>query len=511
MKCLTKAVIRFTTLPTQSFFPRFIVHDVTKVKSTQLEQTSDILIQSLQLHPQNQIHVVLTHTDMLNADVIEGHKKMVKEKLEAAIDQEVQNLSSFDLTDEKERHLLSRQLQQQKKGMKYFLVSNKTYEGVNALKDFLMALIAQKRISIPEKWVQFYKAILKQEGEFLKVKDLKFIFEQLYSTWNQQFQKAKLTKKFQSALRHFRNSGLIMYFDNISGLDEYVFQKKTFLINLFKSCFHHDLMSTIDFANLGQLLSFKRSQVEYMVMQYQTEGILSAELLQYLWHKYGIDEKLQKAVLDIMKMFHLCHPINSADNLYYFPWFTKNNECPDRINPEKLTRCDQYYFSVVLNCLFICGIPANCFEVILVHIQKLAWEHQYSDDRYTWRDGLEVKVGSLECVAVRIPQKATISIRVQGERTEIDEVWEVMSIVYSDLESYLKKLEGVIEKISFTCNHCVIKDLHPYHEMRPTEVFKKHILDLRHTTCRKDKIPVALVHATAGTVYFCCYFGQTIL
>ena len=305
---------------------RFIVHDIAKVDATELEKTCDILIQSLQIHPQNQMHVVLTHTDRMDAGGIDRHKKMVKEKLEATIDQDVQKLSRLALTDKEEsdsRDLLSRQLQLQKEGMEYFLVSNKTYEGVNALKEFLMAQIAQKRMPIPEKWVQFYKMIMEQKSEFLKISDLKSIFEQQYSTWNKQFQRVKVTKKFQSALRHFSNSGLIMYFDNISGLDEYVFQKKTFLIDLFKCCFHHDLMSTIDFANLGQLQSFKRRQVEIMVIQYQTEGILSIKLLRYLWHKYGIDKKLQKAVLNIMKTFQLCHPINSVESLLYFPWFTQ--------------------------------------------------------------------------------------------------------------------------------------------------------------------------------------------
>ena len=480
---------------------RFIVHDVTKVEPTQIKETSEILIQLLQLHPQNQIHVVLTHIDKMDAVGIDKHRKMVKEKLEATIDQEIQNLSHLTPSDEKERdskELLSRHLQQQKEDMEHFLVSNKTYEGLNAVKDFLMAIIAQKRIPIPEKWVKFYKVIREQKSEFLKVDDLKSKFVELYSAISQQFQKVKVTTKFQSALRHFRNSGLIIYFDNISCLDEYVFHKKTFLIDLFKCCFHHDLKSTVDFANLGKLQSFKQSQVEYMVMQYQTEGILSAELLHYLWHKYGIDEKLQKAVLNIMKIFKLCHPINHAEDLFYFPWFTQNKKCPDRINPDKLTRCDQNHFSVELNCLFICGIPANCFEVLLVQVKKIAWQHQYGDDRYTWRDGLVVKVGSLECVAVRVPPKSTISICVQGEKTEVDEVWKIMSVLHSDLKSYLEKLEGVIQKIYFTCNHCVIKGLHPYHQRLPTEVFFPP--ELRHTTCKKDKIPTALVYALPGTV-----------
>ena len=176
-----------------------------------------------------------------------------------------------------------------------------------------------------------------------------------------------------------------------------------------------------------------------------------------------------------------------------------NKECPDRINPDKLTSCDQNHFSVELNCLFICGIPANCFEVMLVQIQKIAWEHHYGDDRYTWEDRMVVNVGTLECVAVRIAPKSTISICVQGQKTEVDEVWKIMTIVHSDLKSYLKKLEGVIEKVYFTCNHCVIKGLHPYHQRLPSTFLQKHTLDLRYTTCKKDKIPTALIYSSSGT------------
>ena len=212
-----------------------------------------------------------------------------------------------------------------------------------------------------------------------------------------------------------------MYFDNISGLNEYVFHKKGFLINLFKCCFHHDLMSTIDFANLGDLQHFKRSQVVFMVEQYQKEGILSTKLLHYLWHKNGIEEQVQKAVLEIMKMFQLCHPINSSEALLFFPWFTQNKECPARIDPDTLFPCDQNRFSVEFNCRFISNIPANCFEVLLVHIQKIAWEYQFGDDRHAWKDGLSIKVGTLECVAVRILKKSTIKISIQGHRTKVDE------------------------------------------------------------------------------------------
>ena len=479
---------------------RFIVHDITKVEATQLEETSDILIQSLQIHPQSQVHVILAHIDKVDAVCIARHEKMVKEKLEVTIDQEVQNLARLAVSDEKEgvsKEQLSIQLQQQKKGMKYFLVSNKTYEGLNALKDFLTEEIAQKRMQIPEKWVQFYKLMLREKTEYFKVEDLKPIFEPLHST--SEYQEEQVTKLFLSALKHFRNSGLIMYFDNISGLDKYVFHKKTFLVDLFKCCFHHNLMSTIDFKALEKHWQFKRKQAELMVKQYQTEGILSTELLHYLWQKYGLDEKVQKAVLDMMKIFNLCHPINSSEELFFFPWFMQNNECPSRIDPDKIVRCDRRHFSVHLNCKFVCSIPMNCFEVLLVQIQRTALEKHFGDDRHAWKDGLAVKVGTLECVAVRMPQKKIISICVQGHRKKVDEVWQVMFILYSDLKSYLDKFEGVIEEICFTCNHCVIKTLEKPEERPPTKVFQGNPLDLRHTTCQEDEIPSALVYALSGT------------
>ena len=485
---------------------RFIVHDVTKVEDAQLKETSEILIQSLQLHPQSQVHVILTHTDQMDAVGIEKHKKLVKQKLEVTIDQEVQNLGRLALSDKEEgetKELLSRQFQQQKKDIKYFLVSNKTYEGLKGLKHFLMEVIAQKRMHVPEKWVQFYKLMSRQNSQFLKVEDLKSMFANLYS--GSEFQDAHRTKLFVSALRHFRNSGLIMYFDNISGLDEYVFHKKTFLVDLFKCCFHHDLMNNIDFKALEKHCTFKRSQAEIMVKQYQSEGILSTELLHYLWHKYGIDKKLQMAVLGIMKLFQLCHPINNSEELFFFPWFTQNNECPGRVNPNKLFPCDQNHFSVQLNCQFSCIIPATCFEVLLVQIQNIAREHQFGDDRHAWKDGLAVKVGTLECVAVRIREERTIKISVQGDSKKADEVWEVITVVHSDLKSYLNKFEGVMEKIYFTCNHCVIMDLCPYHQRSTNDVFKKRTIDVRHITCKHDEIPTALVYAPSGIVssFYC--------
>ena len=472
-----------------------LVHDISQVNEDKVDDTTAILRHSLAYHPDNQVHLVLTHTDLVSIDDAQKNKDLIKAKVHACIETEIQSLTHPTDKDEDRSQLLA-QLQKQKDNMEVFLLSSKTFEGMDNLKEFLTKVTAQKWISLPEKWVQFYKVMLNQKKNFFKITELQQLFKYLYFRHSQLFQQAKIMKKFMSALEYYRAAGHVLYFPNNPLLEDYVFPNKDFLLRLMQSCFHHNLKDATNFGDLMQTMN--ASNIDLMLRQYDEEGLLAIELLKFLWRKYGLKEEEERAVLEIMKKFHICYPVDSSEKVWFVPYFVRSNEPPASLDLKKIDGINRGYFSVLLNCMFNNLVPINVFEAMQVQVQKTAIEKKYGNSRYVWHDGIQVHVGALEITAIRRVSHSTISLCVCAPSDDVEEVWQVTSNVYSDLEAVIQPLLGVIKQILFECTHCIANHLQPVHKRSPTEVLKNEGPDVTFEWCKGDKIPRALVIAPSG-------------
>ena len=359
-----------------------------------------------------------------------------------------------------------------------------------------MKITAHKRVSLPEKWVQFYKVILCQKKKFLKLTELQQLFKALYVKHLQILQPSQIMKKFTLALEYYRAAGHVLYYPDNDVLIDYVFHNKDFILDLLKSCFHHNLKEATDFSALEQ--TTPALHIELMMKQYEQEGLLAIELLRFLWRQYGLEEQEEAAVLEVMKKFHLCYEVDACKKVYFMPWFIERNKAPTALDLGKLHTINQQYFSALLDCVFHNNIPINAFEVMQVQVQKTAVEKKYGGSRYAWRDGIQVKIGTLEIRAVRNTETSTISLCVCGPISDVPQVWQVTSDIYVDLESILQPLLGVIKLIYFKCTHCIVKGLYPVTQRLPSEVLKNQGLDVTYDCCKGDKIPRALVIAPSG-------------
>ena len=482
-----------------------LVHDISQVGENRVDNTTAILRHALAYHPENQVHLVLTHTDVVSTDDAQKNRDFIEAKVHACIDQEIQSLTHP--TEEVEaRKKLVAQLLKQRDNMEVFLLSSKTFEGMDNLKEFITKLTEEKRVSLPEKWVQFYKLMLKQKKNFFKIAELQQLFKQLYFKRTQLFQQANIIKKFRSALEYYRAAGHVLYFPDNPVLEEYVFHNKDFLLQMTQSVFHHNLQNATDFRELRQTTTVS---AELMLQQYDKEGLLAIELLQFLWRKYGLKEEEERAVLEIMKKFHICYPVDTSEKLIFFPFFLKNNNPPALLKLQKQHSIHKHYFSVQMDCVFHNVIPINAFEAIQVQVQKTAAERDYENRRYTWRDGIQVNIGTLEIRAIRRPSESTIRLCVCGSTEDVEQVWEETSHMYSDLEEVLHPLLGVIRKIFFKCTHCILKGLQPVHERSVDKVLKSKGSDVTYDCCKGDNIPRALVIAPSGEFIiptWCLYF-----
>ena len=472
-----------------------LVHDISQVSDTRVADATAILRHALAYHPENQVHLVLTHTDVVSTDNMQKNRDFIKNKVHACIDQEIDSLTHTAEKDQ-DKSRLSAQLQKQKDNMEIFLLSSKTCDGMGNLKKFLIKVTAEKRVSLPTKWVQFYKLMLNQNKNFFKVTELQQLFKTLFFKGKQFFQQSLIMRKFTSALKYYHAAGHVLYFPDNHVLEDYVFHKKDFLLKIAQSCFHHNLKDATDFCDLLQRTEV--SHLDLMLKQYNEEGLMAIELLQFLWRQYGLKEEEEKAVLEIMKKFHICYPVDASEKVYFFPFFLRSNEPPASLNLSKVSSINKQYFSVVFDCVFHNDIPINAFEAMQVQVQKTAVEKKYVGSRYTWHDGIQVKIGTLEIRAVRKADESTIGICVFAPSTDVEEVWQVTSDVYSDLESILHPLLGVIKIIYFQCTHCILKGLQPVQKRSPAEVLNKGGPDVTHDCCKGDEIPRALVIAPSG-------------
>ena len=167
-----------------------LVHDISQVSEDKVDDTTAILRHALAYHPENQVHLVLTHTDVVSSDDAQKNRDFIKAKVWMCIDQEIQSLRHLTEKDEA-RNQLAAHLQKQRDNMEVFLLSSKTLEGMDNIKQFLAKVTEQKRVSLPEKWIHFYRLMLNQKKNFFKITELQKLFKQLYFKAKQLVQQGK--------------------------------------------------------------------------------------------------------------------------------------------------------------------------------------------------------------------------------------------------------------------------------------------------------------------------------
>ena len=117
-----------------------------------------------------------------------------------------------------------------------------------------------------------------------------------------------------------------------------------------------------------------------------------------------------------------------------------------------------------------------------------------------------MKIGDLEVRAVR-SSKSTISVCISAPSDDVKQVWEVTSEVYSDMESIIEPLLGLIKMIFFECTHCIVEGLEPVEQRSPSEVLKAEGPDVTYDTCKEIQIPRALVNVSLRrfilTLFYC--------
>ena len=493
-----------------------LMHDAKKVTHTDLECTSQILRETLQHHPENQIVVVLTHIDEITEETLAKNNTVIKKKFQSVIQKVINALEVSACGNVTNKRQLISLLEKQKDGLMFFPVSSKTFQGMAELTAFVKGILEKKSVVLPSKWVQLFKMMSDRDVPYWNYGELVTLFRKLYSTTAKVFQRSKIDSKCLAAVTYFRDVGLLLFYDSVPLLNQYVFHKPKFVLNLLKSTFHHDLESQLNYDRSEDLQSkFKRNELKLMMKQYQQDGLLSGKLLSALWQKHNLDDKNKQALQHLLEAFNLCHQVSINHELFYFPWFVQNNVCPEAATPPNLHKFDKKVMSVHFECKFVCDIPFNLFEVASVQLQKTATNRKYEGERYAWRDGLLIKIDTLTCILQRNNKTATIYVSVCGKAEDADTIWMVMTDVHGDFENSLKPYKGVIEEIYFLCSHCIIKRKLEILKLEPQHVLHSTTPDISFLTCGDDEFPRGLVRAFSGRLVMlnakCSKFTQSVI
>ena len=485
----------------------FIVHDVTRVKPEEINQTTEVLRLAFHQYPHNKMYIIFTHTDLIDANQVSQNSDFLLDNLKQYLDDEISNLNYLLIQKkfDERQHIVDDTAQllecfeEKKSNLQDFRVSSQNYAGMDKVKECLMKVAQEKRKVVPESWVEFYKQIFETKKIYLTLDETKQL---------------GYGNEFLVPLHYFSDSNLCIHYENNPFLKDYVFPDIDLLVALFKSLFCHNLAQKINFNNDKKVQAlFQEVEFERAIHRYEKEGLLSSKLLFYLWEQYGLSVDDQDVLLHLMHSFNLCYSISKDEPLHFFPWFVESQEPPQHIDRDHQKKHDKKHAFLQLQCQFFNRIPLNVFEMISVCLQRRATQYYYSEgDRYAWKDGLEVSFGSVKCILSRSNDNSTIDVCLFGKVNDLPEVWTVIELLFQDLDSVLKPLDGVIRSTHFICRHCVILCISKPNLWLPGDVFpKKGVTVPRYVKCLKDpslQVPAGLViHVFKGTILNFVFFN----
>ena len=478
----------------------FLVHDVTKVRQEEINQTTEVLRLAFHQYPDNKMYIIFTHTDQIDANRVTQNSDFLMGKLKQYLDDEISNLNKLLIQKKSDARQdivndtaqLLECFKEKRSNLPVFHVSSQNYTGMKDVKQCLMKVAQEKHVDVPNSWVKFYNEILETKKIYLTLNEIAHL---------------SYGREFRVPLHYFSDLNLCLHYENNPFLKDYVFPDIDLLVNLFKSLFCHNLAQKINYDHNEKLQAiFQKGELYLAIHQYEKEGLLNTKLLSYLWEHYGLLVADQDVLLHIMYSFNLCYTIFEDEPLHFFPWFVESQEPPQHFDRDLLKKYDKDHAFLQLQCEFFNRIPLNVFEMISVCLQKRATQHSHHvGDRYAWKDGLEVSFGSVQCILSRSKHNSTIDVCLCGEVNDLPQVWADIESLCQDLDSVLKPLYGVIRSIHFICRHCVILRISKPYLWLPSLVFPKECRTVSpHVKCPKDpslKVPAALViHVFQGII-----------
>ena len=343
----------------------FIVHDVTKVQPEEINQTTEVLRLAFHQYPDNKMYIIFTHTDQIHADQVTQNSDFLMDKLKQYLDDEISNLNKLliqkksverkDMVDDTAQ--LLEFFKEKRLNLPVFHVSSQNYSGMEEVKQCLVRVAQEKRIDVPEAWVEFYKQILESKKIYLTLDETLQIFRSaLCNIPETSDGETNQESGSLVPLKYFADSNLCLHYESNPFLKDFIFPDIDSLADIFKSLFHHNIPQVINFDSNEKLqATFQKGECDLAVQRYQNEGLLGQKLLSYLWEHYGLSLADETVLLHLMQSFNLCYSISKGEQLLFFPWYVKSQECPPHIDRAHLMKFDQKHASVHLQCEFFTG------------------------------------------------------------------------------------------------------------------------------------------------------------
>ena len=220
----------------------FLVHDVTKVQLEDINQTIEFLRQSFHQYPANEMYIIFTHTDLIDANQVAQNSDFLMGKLKEFLDDEIRNLNKLlvQKKSDKRQDIVNDTVQllwrfkEKRSNLSVFYVSSQNFAGMEEVKECLVKVVKKKCVDVPKSWVDFYKRIIGMKKIYLTLNEI----EQL-----------SYGNEYLVPLQYFSDSNLCLHYESNPFLKDYVFPDIDLLVNLFKSLFCHNLVQKINYDN----------------------------------------------------------------------------------------------------------------------------------------------------------------------------------------------------------------------------------------------------------------------
>ncbi|XP_013393542.1 malignant fibrous histiocytoma-amplified sequence 1-like [Lingula anatina] len=349
-----------------------------------------------------------------------------------------------------------------------FVVSSKTSEGIEELRNYLTTVAKERAVILPEMWVDAATMVCnkKYEGSentlgWDKIQDL--ILQSAPTLWKERRpSKKELDLATYDILSFLADRGDIIWFDSSPTLKKVVFHKQEVLANILKAVLNHD--SDAVRLNLQQSMSISEPKAKKIHADIFSRGIISREAMDCLCEPFRLLTTEADVMVELMQKLELCYqvqedPLVPSSISFHFTWLFMlerqpelDEKWPGKVPPGTTQLTLQIYFP------FSC--PEGIYEKLSVR------QHKYlgllKTKRIDWKDGVYAELQECQThisrqESRRHPASSTsdsiITIAVRG--TDLSKMWSVFTCAHDDLMDIIKEeCPGVCYDKYLVCPHC---------------------------------------------------------
>ena len=268
-------------------------------------------------------------------------------------------------------------------------------------------------------------------------------------------------------LRYMHNSGRIMWFENLSELENCIFHQISSIAEMIAQIFHHcseqlwrkRLENFSFFYHNGDRIS--KDRYEQLVSRFTSTGVLNEALLAHL---LTTDSQFSlKVSVQLLKSFYILHgPIkDQLEDSYILPYFAKSYMGDSWKRDGDL----QLRLDILLEGL---TLPKYVFQLMTVVVLNCNADDVYNPVTVT-RNGATVRTGDMATHLIHDHNNSKATLQVSCSLKLLERSWRhLLDTVKKIVELLSEVWKACRPEIAIYCSHCLfLNNAHPARDVNP--------------------------------------------